>query len=252
MAGLDLLYGRQATREALRAGRRRVYRLFLAAGVQSGGAIAEIVQLAREAGVPVKEIERQNMDKMVGAANHHGVIAEAAPYPYCSLDELGEAIKGKAGPVLVLVLDYLQDPQNLGTLIRTAEALAVDGIVIPTHRAAGITPAAVSASAGAAEHARIATVTNLVRAMRELQGHGLWMVGLEKVEGAPLHTDVDLSGPLGLVVGGEGQGMSRLVRESCDHVMQLPMLGRVNSLNAAVAGSVALYEIWRQRAGKRG
>ena len=151
------------------------------------------------------------------------------------------------GPALVLVLDYLQDPQNLGTLLRAAEALAVNGVMIPAHRAAGVTPAVVNASAGATEHLAIVEAPNLVRTIKEAQAAGLWIVGLEKVEGAPFYTQIDLTGPLGLVVGGEGKGMSRLVRESCDLLMQLPMAGRVNSLNAAAAGSIALYEIRRQR-----
>ena len=251
MSGLDLLYGRNAVLEVLRAGRRRIYRIFLAAGVQQRGTVSEIITLASQADIPVQPIERASMDKMMPGTIHHGVMAEATPYPYVSLPDIHDAIEKKDSPALLLVLDYIQDPQNLGTLLRTAEALAVDGIIIPEHRAAGITPAVVNASAGATEHARIARATNLVRAMKDLQAHGIWMIGLEKVENAPLHVQMDLTGPLGLVVGSEGKGMSRLVRETCDTFMQLPMLGRVNSLNAAVAGSVALYEVWRQRASRQ-
>lgn len=249
MPRLELLYGRNSVREVLRAGRRHIYSVFLAAGTQQKGAVAEIISLAGRATIPVKQIDRKNMDDMAGAAKHHGVMAEAAPYPYVSLQDVIDSFESKPSPPLVLILDYIQDPQNLGTLVRAAEGLAVDGIVIPERRAAGITPAVVNASAGATEHVQIVSVTNLVRAMKELQENGLWMAGLEQLEDAPLHVQADLTGPLGLVIGGEGKGMSRLVRETCDHYIQLPMLGRVNSLNAAVAGSVALYEIWRQRVG---
>ena len=249
MPKFEMLYGRNAVCETLRAGRRRVHRVYLAAGTQRKGIITEIVALAKKAGAPVQQVDRANMDTMAGGARHHGVMAEAAPYPYVALPALLDAMAETASHPLVVVLDYIQDPQNLGTLVRAAEGLAVDGIVIPERRAAGITPAVVNASAGAAEHLPIVAATNLVRAMKDLKERGLWLVGLEQVPNAPLHTQADLTGPLGLVIGSEGKGMSRLVRESCDFFIQLPMLGQVNSLNAAVAGSVALYEIWRQRAG---
>jgi len=251
MPHTDMLYGRNAVRETLRAARRRPHRVYLASGTQRKGIVGEIMGLAKRAGAPVQQVDRVNMDKMSGGAKHHGVMAEVSPYPYVSLPALIDSMQASESHPLVLVLDYIQDPQNLGTLVRAAEGLALDGIVIPERRAAGITPAVVNASAGATEHVQIVAATNLVRAMNDLKDHGLWMAGLEQVPDAPLHTQADLTGPLGLVIGSEGKGMSRLVRESCDLFIQLPMQGRVNSLNAAVAGSVALYEIWRQRAGKR-
>lgn len=247
--GIELLYGRNAVREALRAGRRRIYRILIAQGAKLEGPLGETAALAERAGIPVSFIRREQMEARLPGVKHHGVLAEAAPFPTIPLPELLQAFAGEAGPPLVLILDYMQDPQNLGTLFRTADAVGASGVIIPRPRAAGITPAVVNASAGAVEHLRIAQVTNLVHAMKSLQEAGLWLAGLEQVEGAPLHTQVDLTGPLGIVVGSEGEGMSRLVRETCDFLMQLPMCGRVNSLNAAVAGSVALYEAWRQRAG---
>jgi 23S rRNA (guanosine2251-2'-O)-methyltransferase len=250
MAGLELLYGRNSVREALLARRRHIYRLFLAAGATPGGALNDIVRLAMEANIPIKEMDRAALDRMAGAANHHGVMAEAATYPYASLFDFVERARQPEPPALILILDYLQDPQNLGTLVRTAEAAGVDGVVIPQHRAAGVTPAAVNASAGATEHLAIAEAPNLARAIKELKAAGLWVIGLEKVDGAPLHVDADLTGPIALVIGGEGRGMSRLTRESCDVLIQLPTLGKVNSLNAAAAGSIALFEIWRQRRAK--
>jgi 23S rRNA (guanosine2251-2'-O)-methyltransferase len=248
MGDKELLYGRNAVREALRARRRRVYRVWVAAGAQLSGLLQEIVQLAGAARVPVEQLERDALDRMVGDARHHGVVAETAPYPYVELNAVADRMAAADHPPLVLLLDYVQDPQNLGTLIRTAEAVGVDGLIIPERRAAGVTPAVVNASSGASEFVSIAVAGNLVRAMKELQKRGLWLMGLETVAGAPWHIQADLTGPLGLVIGSEGSGMSRLVRETCDHFMQLPMLGQVNSLNAAVAGSIALYEVWRQRA----
>lgn len=245
---IDLLYGRNAVREALRAGRRRIYAVYLAEGAKVRDALADIVELAERAGVPVRTTTREQMDKRLAGAKHHGILAEASPYPYVSLRELQELCARRDPPPLMLLLDHLQDPQNVATLLRTAEALGVDGVVLPAHRAAGVTPAVVNASAGAVEHLRIAQETNLVRAMQALQEAGLWLVGVELVPGAKLYVEADLTGPLGLVVGSEGEGMSRLVRETCDFLVYLPMAGKVNSLNAAVAGSVALYEVWRQRA----
>lgn len=246
---IELLYGRNAVREALRAGRRRIYAIYLAESAKVRDALADIVALAERAGVPVRTTPREQMDKLLAGAKHHGILAEASPYPYMSLRELEALWARRDPPPLMLLLDHLQDPQNMATLLRTAEALGVDGVVIPAHRAAGITPAVVNASAGAVEHLRIARETNLVRAMRALQAAGLWLVGLEQAPGARLHVKADLTGPLGLVVGSEGEGMSRLVREACDFLVYLPMAGQVNSLNAAAAGSIALYEVWRQRAG---
>ena len=252
MSERELLYGRNAVRETLRAGRRQAHRLHLMRDAKASPAISEILELAADRNVPVEWADRRALDGMAGGARHQGVVLEAASYPYVSLPDLIEGLgRGPAGP-LVLALDYVQDPQNLGTLIRTAEALALDGIVIPERRAAGVTPAVVNSSSGACEHLAIARATNLPRALRELQAAGLWLAGLEQVEGARRHVDADLTGPLGLVIGSEGSGMSRLAREACDYFIQLPMFGRVNSLNAAVAGSVALYEIWRQRAAQAG
>ena len=174
-----------------------------------------------------------------GPVNHQGVVAEAGPYPYLDLDDI---LPGCWVPAdaLYLALDHLQDVQNLGTLLRTAEAMAVTGVVLPGRRAAEVTPAVVNASAGAVEHLRIALLANLVQALERLKRAGVWAVGLDsRPEAIPLGR-ADLSGPLVLVVGAEGPGLSRLVRERCDWLVSIPMYGQVASLNAAVAGSVAL------------
>lgn len=173
-----------------------------------------------------------------GSVNHQGVVAEAEVYRYVDLEELLRLEQDSAP--LFLALDHLQDVQNLGTLLRTAEAMAVAGVILPERRAASITPAAVNASAGAVEHISVALVTNLVQTLERLKTAGVWVVGLDNGPDAVALPEADLTGPLALVVGAEGAGLSRLVRECCDWLLAIPMYGRVASLNAAVAGSIAL------------
>ena len=245
----ETIYGRNAVRECLRAGRRRIYNLFLAQGVKETGLVAEVVALARQAKVAIERVERAALDR-IGTVNHQGIAAEVSAYPYTDLGEILTQAEGRDEPPFLLLLDCLEDPQNLGTLLRTAEVVGVHGVVIPKRRAVGVTPAVASASAGATEHLRVTRVTNLARAIGELKKRGMWIVGLEDLPQARLYSQFDLSGPLALVVGSEGQGMRRLVLESCDMVLRLPMRGHISSLNAAVAGSIALYEAWRQREGQ--
>jgi len=244
---MDLLYGRNAVLEALRAQRRRPYTLAVARGAKAEGTLGVILELARQRGIPVREVEREQLDAM--AEGHQGVALEASPYPYVDLDDL---LKGVGPQSLFLLLDLIEDPQNLGTLLRTADAVQVAGVVIPERRAAGITPAVVNASAGAAEYLLVAQVTNLVQAMEALRAAGVWLAGLEALPDAQLYDQVDWMGPMGLVVGSEGHGMRRLVRETCDFIVRLPMAGHVSSLNAAVAGSIVLYHAWRLRTAKGG
>ncbi len=233
---IETLYGRHAVLEALRAGRRHIRRVLIGQGVkQQADIVREIIAAARQAGCPVSEVSRSVLDGL-GNVNHQGLAAEVGPYPYVALDE---AISGPA-PALCLVLDHLQDVQNVGTLLRTAEAMAVTGVILPGQRAAGITPAVVNASAGAVEHLRIAQVTNLVQALAQLKRAGFWIVGLDASPEAMPLAEADLTGPLALVVGAEGAGLSRLVRKTCDWLVAIPMYGRVASLNAAIAGSVVL------------
>lgn len=243
----ELLYGRNAVREALRAERRTLKRLVVSSGVQESGVIAEIIKLAEQVGVPVQRVERQQLDKLLRDANHQGVMLEAGDYPYVELDECLALAAERGEPPLLLLLDHLQDPQNIGTLLRTAEVVGAHGVAIPGRRAAEITPAVVNASSGATEHLRIVLVSNLAQTIANLQRHGVWTVGLEDDEQAQDLDTTDLNLPLALVVGAEGPGLARLVRERCDFLVRLPMAGKIASLNAAVAGSIALYNAWRQR-----
>ena len=243
----EVLYGRQPVLETLRARRREVFKLLVARGIQATTAVRQALSLAQQAGVPVQEVERAALDRLGTEAHHQGLAAEVSGYPYVELAALPAAARQAGQPPFLLLLDHLLDPQNLGSLLRSAEAAGVHGAVLPDRRAAAVTPAAVRASAGAAEHLRVAQVTNLARAMEWLKAQGVWLAGLDLLPEAPLYTEADLGGPLGLVVGGEGQGLGRLVRENCDLVIRLPMEGQVGSLNAAVAGAVALYEARRQR-----
>lgn len=245
----ETIYGRNAVRECLRAGRRRVYKLSLAQGVKETDLVAEIVTLAHQAKVAIERVERAALDR-IGHINHQGVAAEVSAYPYTDLGEILTQAEKRDEPSFLLLLDCLEDPQNLGTLLRTAEVVGVHGIVIPKRRAVGVTPAVANASAGATEYLQVTRVTNLARTIGDLKKRGIWVVGLEDLPQAQLYSQFDLSGPLALVVGSEGRGIRRLVLESCDVVLRLPMRGYIGSLNAAVAGSIALYEAWRQREGQ--
>jgi 23S rRNA (guanosine2251-2'-O)-methyltransferase len=245
VGGVELLYGRHAVLEALRAGRRQVHRIYLGEGVRRSGIVTEIVAAAGLCNCPVMEASQQTLGR-VGPANHQGVIAEAAPYPYADLDE---ATGLSHEDPLFLVLDHLQDVQNIGTLLRTAEAMAVRAVLLPERRSAAITPAVVNASAGAVEYLRVVLVGNLVQAVERLRTAGIWIAGLDMGSGSIPLNQANLNGPLAVVVGAEGTGLSRLVRDHCDWLLTIPMYGRVSSLNAAVAGSAALIAARQARSG---
>lgn len=243
---LEILYGRNAVYEALRARRRRCESVLVAQGIRESGTAAQILRLSAEQRIPIKWVERRQLDDL-GSINHQGVAAQMESYPYVDVDAMLDRAHTRNEPPFLLLLDCLQDPQNLGTLLRTAEAVAVHGVVIPRHRAAEVTPAVSSASAGAVEHLLVAQVTNLVRTMQDLKEKGVWVVGLEQTPESQDYRAADLNMPLALVVGSEGHGLGRLVRERCDLWIKLPMRGNINSLNVSVAGSITLYEAWRQR-----
>lgn len=240
MTSFQVLYGRHAVHEALQARRRRFYALSLVAGVKQTGLVADIVELARQRGCHVQEVDKQQLARLMPDVNHQGVILETSPYPYAKLQDALSLATERSEPPLLLILDHLEDPQNIGTLLRTAEVLGVHGVVLPDRRAASITPAVCNASSGAVEHLLIVEVTNIARTQQELKQQGVWIVGLDDRPEAQELMHSDLSGPMALVIGAESSGLSRLVRETCDWLVRIPMVGRTGSLNAAIAGSAAL------------
>jgi 23S rRNA (guanosine2251-2'-O)-methyltransferase len=251
---IEYLYGRRPAAETLRAGRRAIQRLVIADSARDNLTLQQIAELAAGRGVRIDSAPRDWLDSKTQHANHQGVVLEAAPYPYVALEATfdpaalsGDPAAPSGGPPLLLLLDLIQDVQNVGTLLRTAEAVGVHGVILQERRAASITPAVVSASSGAVEHLKVAQVTNLVAAMNTLKEADVWLAGLDQGPGAVRYDQANLSGALGLVVGSEGRGLRRLVRETCDFLIELPMRGQVESLNAAVAASVALYAVWGAR-----
>jgi 23S rRNA (guanosine2251-2'-O)-methyltransferase len=233
-----IVYGLNPVLEALRAGGVRAIRL----GTASSSRTAEVRRLAAAAGTPVTRVSPEVLDRATGGAVHQGVVADVAASAPLTLDEL---IAGATDPALLLVLDGIEDPQNMGAILRAAEATAVDGVIRQNRRAAPLGRVA-KTSAGALTYVRLASVVNIARAVTELKEAGIWTVGLE-ADGDDLYDGLDLTLPTALVLGNEGRGLRRLVRERCDRVVSLPLLGRVNSLNVAVAAGVALYEAVRQR-----
>jgi 23S rRNA (guanosine2251-2'-O)-methyltransferase len=234
----EWISGRQPVYEVLRARRRQVFRLLVASGVEEKGRILDILKLAEERRVRIERTTRQKLDPI--GENHQGVALETSVYPYSTLQDIMALADKRQEPLFVLALDVIQNPQNLGTLLRTAEAVGVHGVVIPLRQAAGVTPAVVHASAGASEHLLLAPI-NLAQALSTLKEAGAWVAGLEGSPEAQPIEKVRLDGPMVLVVGSEGEGMRALVRKSCDFLISLPMRGQIESLNAAVAGSVVLY-----------
>lgn len=234
----EWITGRNPVYEVLRAGRRHIFRMWVARGVEEKGRLAEAIQLARARKCPVEWVMRGQLDAL--DESHQGVGLETSGFSYSNLVDILDLAHSRQEPAFVLILDVIQNPQNLGTLLRTGEALGVHGVLLPFRRAAGVTPAVVNASSGASEHLLIAQM-NLAQAIDTLKEAGIWVIGLEGSEdGTPIEK-ARLDGPLALVVGSEGEGMRLLVRKSCDLLVRLDMLGQVESLNAAVAGSIALY-----------
>ncbi|OQY28851.1 MAG: 23S rRNA (guanosine(2251)-2'-O)-methyltransferase RlmB [Anaerolineaceae bacterium 4572_5.1] len=234
----EFIYGRNPVYETLRAKRRQFFQLLISEGAQEKGRLSEIIQMARAQKVKVFRAPRKRMDKI--ASNNQGVALEVSSYPYHNVMDIVDKAESRNEPLFVLILDTLQDPQNFGTLLRTAESVGVHGVIIPLARTAQISASVVNASSGASEHLLIAQA-NLAQAIVKLKDAGAWIIGLEGSEQAQSPGAIRMDGALGIVVGSEGRGMRPLVRKSCDLLMKLPMQGEIESLNAAVAGSVALY-----------
>lgn len=241
----EWIYGRNPVNEVLRAGRRQVFRLLVMEGAQSKGLLANILDHCNKNNIPVESAPRAELERR--QPGNQGLLLEVSAYPYVALTDIFDRSQLRAEAPLILVLDSLQDPQNLGTLLRTAEAVGVHGVLLPLRRTAAVSPAVVNASSGASEHLLV-TQVNLAQAIKNMQDRDVWVIGLESGPESQLLDKKALRGSLALVIGAEGQGMRSLIRKSCDQLFHLPMRGSIESLNAAVAGSIALYLAWETRA----
>ena len=234
----EWITGRNPVYEVLRARRRHVFRLVLARGIKMEGLLPEVLRLAKLRGLAPEEAPRDKLDAL--SSHHQGVALEASAYPYAALEDLIQNAKNQSEPPFFLLLDLIQDPQNLGTLLRTAEVVGVHGVVIPSAQSAQITPTVVHASSGATEHLLVAQY-NLAQAIEKLKALNIWVYGLDEAPRSKTPSQLRMDGGLALVVGNEGAGLRDLVRKNCDELLRLPMRGKIESLNAAAAGSIALY-----------
>ena len=237
------LEGRNAVLEAYRSG-RTVDKLYLLEGCQDGP-IRSILREAKKQGSLVRFVDKDRLNHLSVTGKHQGVLAQAAAYAYATVEEMLERARQKGEAPFLLLLDGIEDPHNLGAILRTANLAGAHGVIIPKRRSVGLTAVVAKTSAGALNYTPVAKVTNLVQTMEGLKKEGLWFV-CGDLEGEPMY-DLDLKGPMGLVIGNEGQGVSRLVREACDMRAAIPMRGEIDSLNASVAAGVLAYEILRQR-----
>src|SRR5215216_6170318 len=241
----EFIYSRNAVYEALRAKRRSIFKVQVSEGAQEKGRLADILRMAKELKVPIERVPRGRLDKVHD--NHQGVIAEVGGYTYSDIIDMLDHARSNDEQPFILLLDSLNDPQNFGTLLRTAEAVGVHGVMIPLAHTVEVTPAVVNASSGASEHLRVAR-SNLAQAIDALKAENVWVVGLDQNgESIGEKTQRHLTGATTLVVGSEGEGIRQLTRAKCDIIVQLPMRGQIESLNAAVAGSVVLYLAYLER-----
>lgn len=241
--GDDMIIGRNAVLEAIKNG-RQTDTVYVASGERTGS-IGMILGKARELGIVIKEVDRRKLDAMCGGANHQGIAARASAIEYAQVDDILEKA-GQAGEKpFIIILDGIEDPHNLGAIIRSADASGAHGVIIPKRRGVSLTYAVGKASAGAVEYVPVARVSNLAQTIDELKSKGLWIYGAD-MDGSRWDS-VDYSGPVALVIGNEGKGISRLVREKCDFIVSLPMKGKINSLNASVAAGILMYEVIKHR-----
>lgn len=240
----EKLAGVNSIMEALN-GRRKIHKIFVQEG-RGGKRIEELLKLAEKRGVYWQYVDRQRLDQMYTQANHQGIIAQVDSFAYSSIEEIMEKAALSGREAFILILDGIEDPQNMGSIMRTAECAGVHGIIIPRHNNSEITPAVVRASAGAVEHMLVARETNLVNTIKTLKKDGLWIVAAD-MDGEQDYFRCRIPTPTALVVGGEGQGIRRLVKENCDMVLRIPMIGSIQSLNASVAAGLIIYEVLRQR-----
>lgn len=239
----DLLVGRNAVSEALK-GRRPLNKLLVQEGAH-GGSLGELLALAKSKGVPVEIVKSERLDKLAPGMRHQGVVALAAPIAFQTLDDVFAKAAAKGEAPFLLLLDELQDPQNVGALIRTADAAGVHGVLMPRRRSCPLNAVVAKISAGAVEYVPVVQIGNIAQAMEELKERGCWLVGAD-MDGVDFYA-ANMTGPIVLVIGAEGKGLGRLVKQKCDDIVSLPMHGGVNSLNASNAGAILMYEVVRQR-----
>lgn len=239
----NILFGRNAVIEALKS-EREIDKILIQKGEKEGSVI-KIISAAKAKSIVTLEVEKSKLDELTGREKHQGVVAYVAAHEYVSVEEILEDAAAKGEPAFVLILENIQDPHNLGAIIRTAHTAGVHGIIIPKRRAVGLTGTVAKASAGALEHTKVAKVSNIAQTIKELQQKGLW-IACADMDGKVLFEE-NLTGPIGIVVGSEGEGISKLTKQTCDYVVSVPMYGKVTSLNASVAASLMVYEVVRQR-----
>ena len=240
----DQVEGRNAVIELLESG-RDINKIFVSNG-EKNGSINKILAMARERKVIVSEVNKSKLEPMALSDNHQGVIAIVPPYEYCNIDDILECAKSKNEDPFIIILDGIEDPHNLGAIIRTAETAGVNGIIIPKRRAAGVNSTVTKVAAGAVEHMNIARVNNINEAIRYLKENDVWVCGTD-IDTNKYHYNQDLTGPIAIVIGNEGFGMSKLVKENCDFLVKIPMKGKITSLNASVSAGIVVYEAVRQR-----
>ena len=240
----DMIEGRNAVSEAIRSG-RTINKVFLADG-DTDRALGRLAAMAKDAGAVVVRIDRRRLNEMSLTGAHQGIIASVAVHGYATIDEILAAAEAKGEAPLIVLCDELSDPHNLGAILRTAECAGVHGVIIPKRRSVGLTAVVGKASAGAVEYIPVARVSNIAAAIRELKERGVWVFGTAADGALPLYS-ADLKGPAAIVIGNEGEGMSRVVAESCDFKVSIPMKGHISSLNASAAAAILLYEAVRQR-----
>lgn len=239
----DKIIGRNPVIEAIKSG-REIDKLFIKKGGVEGSLVT-VVKKARNAGIIITEVEKRKLDEMAEGENHQGVIAMAAVHEYASVNDIFAAAEKKGEKPFIIICDKITDPHNLGSIMRTANCVGAHGIIIPKRNSVGLNSVVAKTSAGAIEYTPVARVTNIAQTLDELKERGLWIAGAD-MDGDVMYNS-DLTGAIGLVIGSEGNGISRLVLEKCDYVVQIPMKGDINSLNASVAASVLMYEISRQK-----
>lgn len=242
------IYGRKSVLELLKF-KGRCQKLFVSKG-ETKGSINEILSQAKSEGIVINFVDSKKLDDLSHGGNHQGVVALVASYKYYEVEDILEFAKSKGEEPFIIILDEIEDPHNLGAIIRTAECAGCHGVVIPKRRSAIVNETVTKTSAGAVEHMRVAMVTNIRQCMEKLKDKGLWIFGAD-VHGSAYHYSTDLTGPIALVIGNEGKGMSKMVAKDCDVLVRIPMFGQIDSLNASVAAGVLIYEALRQRNEKK-